>query len=241
MITQLMIANFKSHRDTRLNAGNLTVLTGMNSSGKSSVLQSLLLLRQSFKKGRLSDGLDLNEPLCEIGLGIDAISRHATDSQVISFFLSGDNNENWLFQFDAKGKDGDTFIPGIGNNTIELNKYSLSVLFSNDFQYISCSRWANVNSYPPDSYAVKAEKQISLKNGQGELVAHFLNYYGEKKEFEIAENCILHPASKSRQLLDQVIAWESEISPRIGISAKTIPSGEYEIKYGYKVVETIFQ
>lgn len=48
MITKLKIANFKSHRNTKLNASNLTVLTGVNSSGKTSVLQSLLLLRQSF-------------------------------------------------------------------------------------------------------------------------------------------------------------------------------------------------
>ena len=194
----------------------------------------MLLLRQSFKKGRLSDGLDLNEPLCEIGFGIDAISRHAEDSQIISFSLFGENEENWLFQFDAKGKDNDTFLPVINNNTIEPNKGSLGVLFSNDFQYISCSRWANVNSYPPDSYAVKAEKQISLKNGQGELVAHFLNYYGEKKEFEITEKSILHPNNTSRQLLEQVIEWEREITPRIGISAQPVQSGEFEIKYNYK-------
>ncbi|MDR1023283.1 MAG: AAA family ATPase [Prevotellaceae bacterium] len=66
MIIKLKIANFKSHKNTELNTGNLTVLTGINSSGKSSVLQSLLLLRQSFKKGRLSEGLDLNEPLKNI-------------------------------------------------------------------------------------------------------------------------------------------------------------------------------
>ncbi|MDR2692581.1 MAG: AAA family ATPase [Dysgonamonadaceae bacterium] len=67
MIIKLKIKNFKSHKNTELNTGNLTVLTGINNSGKSSVLQSLLLLRQSFKKGRLNEGLDLNEPLCEVG------------------------------------------------------------------------------------------------------------------------------------------------------------------------------
>jgi len=234
MITKLKIANFKSHKNTELSTGNLTVLTGMNSSGKSSVLQSLLLLRQSFKKGRLSDGLDLNEPLCEIGFGEDAISRFATENQIISFIMEGENDENWTFQFDAENREGDTFIPNIGSRNINLGKHSLGILFSNDFQYISSSRWANVNSYPPDSYAVKTEKQISLKNGQGELVAHFLNYYGENREFRITENTILHPNNKSRKLLDQVIEWEREISPRIGITAKPIQSGEFEIKYEYK-------
>jgi predicted ATPase len=79
MITKLKIANFKSHLNTELNMGALTVLTGINSSGKSSVLQSLLLLRQSFKNSRLGAGLDLNRPLCDIGNGYDALSRFANN------------------------------------------------------------------------------------------------------------------------------------------------------------------
>ena len=50
MITQLNLSNFKSHKDTRLDLGNLTVLTGVNGCGKTSVIQALLLLRQSFLK-----------------------------------------------------------------------------------------------------------------------------------------------------------------------------------------------
>lgn len=47
MITQLNLSNFKSHKDTRLELGNLTVLTGVNGCGKTSVIQALLLLRQT--------------------------------------------------------------------------------------------------------------------------------------------------------------------------------------------------
>jgi predicted ATPase len=233
MITKLKIANFKSHKNTEINTSNLTVLTGVNSSGKSSVLQSLLLLRQSFKKGRLGKGLDLNEPLCEIGFGEDAISRFASENQIISFMLEGENDEVWDFQFNVEGKYSDTFIPKTGNENIELNKHSLGVLFSNDFQYLSSSRWANINSYPPDSYAVETEKQISLKNGQGELVAHFLNYYGENKIFQIESDLLLHPNNSSRNLLEQVVEWEREISPRIGIKTYK-KSDKFEVEYEYK-------
>jgi predicted ATPase len=106
-------------------------------------------------------------------------------------------------------------------------------LFSNDFQYISSSRWANINSYPPDTYAVETEKQISLENGQGELVAHFLNYYGENKKYEITDSNILHPNNSSPKLLEQVMEWEREISPRIGIKSHK-KTDKYEIEYDYK-------
>ena len=48
MIRSLTIENYKLHRRLKMNLGSLTVLTGVNSSGKSSVIQALLLLRQSF-------------------------------------------------------------------------------------------------------------------------------------------------------------------------------------------------
>jgi predicted ATPase len=233
MITRLKIANFKSHKNTELNTGNLTVLTGINSSGKSSILQSLLLLRQSFKKGRLSEGLDLNKPFCEIGFGADALFRHATDNHIISFELEGENKEIWDFKFNVEDRFDATFLPAVDRKNTDLQKSSLSVLFSNDFQYISSSRWANINSYPPDNYAVETERQLSLENGQGELAAHFLNYFGENKNFEIKDNSILHPNSSNPKLLEQVIEWEREISPRIGIKSYKKTDG-FEIEYEYK-------
>ena len=54
MISRLKINNFKSHKDTEISLGNLTVLTGVNGCGKTSLIQALLLLRQSFLKNRLS-------------------------------------------------------------------------------------------------------------------------------------------------------------------------------------------
>ena len=82
MIRRLEIRNFKSHKDTRIDANNLTVLTGVNSAGKSSLVQALLLLRQSFFKGRLESGLELNGPLCRIGTGQDALCRFANEGEM---------------------------------------------------------------------------------------------------------------------------------------------------------------
>ena len=59
MITKLKISDFKAHHNTELSFAPLTLLTGINSSGKSTILQALLLLRQSFKKNRLEKNLVL--------------------------------------------------------------------------------------------------------------------------------------------------------------------------------------
>lgn len=232
MITKLKIENFKSHKNTELNTGALTLLTGMNSTGKSSVIQTLLLLRQSFKKGRLSAGLDLNAPLCDIGKGIDALYMFSEESEIIRYYIEVDKNQNFDFKFDVKDKYEDTFLPSVDN--IDLSKEVLDIsIFTNNFQYLSASRWGGVDNYPVDSYAVETEKQLSLNYGQGELIAHFLDYYGENRAFEIQSDLLLHPDTDSRKLLDQTIAWEREISPRLTM-VPTKTADKISIEYGYK-------
>lgn len=47
MIKSLNVENFKSIVDEEFNFKNLNVLTGLNGSGKSSILQTLTLIKQS--------------------------------------------------------------------------------------------------------------------------------------------------------------------------------------------------
>ena len=97
MITALRIKNFKAHKDSVLTLSNLTLLCGQNGVGKSSVLQSLLLLRQTHQKKRLSNGLDLNSPLCYIGKAKDALYQYADDEH-ITFVLQNESGEfSWTF------------------------------------------------------------------------------------------------------------------------------------------------
>ena len=82
MLTKLTIKNFKSHLFSEIDLRKLTVLTGINGCGKTSLIQSLLLLRQTNMKGRLRDGLDLNSPLCKIGIGNDALCQYASEGKI---------------------------------------------------------------------------------------------------------------------------------------------------------------
>ena len=229
MITKLKISNFKAHHNTELLFAPLTLLTGINSSGKSTILQALLLLRQSFKKNRLEKGLDLNAPLCDIGKVEDALYR-TSKSEIISFTIETD--EIFIFSFNAKDKYQNTFIP-VDDLTNLPESWRDIPLFTNNFQYLSSSRWANLNQYPIDTYAVEIERQLSLEYGQGELVGHFLSFYGENRDFNITSELLLHPSNNSRKLLDQTIAWEREISPRITIHPIQ-KENKINIEYGYR-------
>ncbi len=231
MITQLKISNFKSHKETCIELGNLTVLTGINGCGKTSIIQALLLLRQSFQKNRLQDGLDLNSPLCNIGIAHEALYLLANNG-IISFEMLDEQQHEYKFKFDAGAVLNDSFIKKYSYNEHACDTGLLSnlALFNNKFQYISASRWGGKSVFPKETYAVEKQRQISLNEGQGELVAHFLFRYGGEDTSNYYEDCINDDLS----LLQQTIYWEQKISPNVTIDVNTGHDGStYTISYGF--------
>ena len=67
MINFLKIQNFKSLRNVQFDFRNLNLLMGLNSMGKSSVIQSLLILRQSYIKENSLYKLYTNGDLIKLG------------------------------------------------------------------------------------------------------------------------------------------------------------------------------
>ena len=231
MITHITLKNFKSHRNTSLSLSNLNILTGLNGVGKSSVFQALLLLRQSYLKNRLHEGIDLNKPLCQIGLVVDARYHYANDD-VIEFGIEIDQQQNLSMQFQSNELDS-TFLKRVNKPTYERSVNAVShlnqiSLFNCHFQYLSAARLAPQESYPKDSYSVEKERQISAERGQGELIAHFLHYYGRSEKIQF-EN-LKHSQSQCDDLLSQTNAWLREMSPNENVLIKSNQT-HFEINY----------
>ena len=68
MIKNYTLHNFKIHDNTSLELGKITLLTGVNGMGKSSVIQSMLMLRESYLKRDLPDNLNLRGDSFYVGL-----------------------------------------------------------------------------------------------------------------------------------------------------------------------------
>lgn len=236
MITHLKIKNFKSHKNTDLDLSKLSVFTGMNGCGKSSVIQSLLLLRQTYLKGRLMDGLDLNKPLCNIGIGNDALYRRATEGELsFEFFDTKNTQYDFSFLIDDKALNDSFLKRKEYSDTISNDNLKQLALFNNNFQYISASRWGGTSNFPKETYAAETQKQISLDYGQGELVAQFLDKFGEIDimDYTFGEE-------KDLSLLNQTIFWERKISPKVTLQIESgKDNNSYTINYGYEGVEDI--
>lgn len=239
MISNIIIQNFKSLKDIEFKCSNLTLLSGLNGMGKSSVIQALLLLRQSKDMGTLdNNGLKLNGELASIGVGKDALYQFA-EKEEIKFgilFKGGDTEYQWLFEYsknvddkEYKYTDSD-ILPFSG----ESPKYDLDSLplFDSHFKYLSADRWVR-NQYDKSDSQVIHNRNLG-KHGQ--YTTHYLVHYGLKKEEEVHES-LLFFGTKIKTLDYQVSAWMNEISPGSMVKAGTIP-GVNEVKLRYQLTTT---
>ncbi|MFM2060584.1 MAG: hypothetical protein RLZZ507_254 [Cyanobacteriota bacterium] len=204
MLNSLTLKNFKPFEDQSFSLKPLTLLSGLNSTGKSSVLQSLLLLRQSYQQDLLYDvGLALNGDLVSIGTGQDALFKRAKeDSITLEIGMNNDIKGTWIFDYDRQSD-----VIQISDFSIVDDKLYSSSLFTDKFHYLKAERIAPRNYFEMSDFQVKRHNQIG---SQGEFTAHFLAINEFKK---IPHHQLSHPSLKSENLRNQVEAWLGEISP----------------------------
>src|SRR5438034_9819649 len=83
MIQSIRLTNFKCFEEQAVTMRALTLLAGLNSSGKSTVIQAFLLLRQSHLENLLpKKGLTLNGKLAQLGTAKDILFEEAEKDEV---------------------------------------------------------------------------------------------------------------------------------------------------------------
>jgi predicted ATPase len=229
MIHSLRLKNFKAFEDQTLEFKPLTLLSGLNGMGKSSVLQSLLLLRQSYQQRILQrKGLALNGDLVRIGTAQDALFEGAKEES-IAFELG---ILKWGFEYD---RQADVLRNCFAPRDELIDDFSL---FGDYFHYLQAERIGPRSVFEMSDLMVRQHFQIGNK---GEYTAHFLAVFGDcvinsvgwsqmspqviPKDFERLEqiSSISHPQAKSLYLKDQVEAWMGEISPGTRIHITSNP------------------
>jgi len=239
MITSLRLVNFKPFANQLLEFKKLTLFSGLNSTGKSSVMQSFLLLRQSYQQGLLpGKGLALNGDLVNVGTARDALFEGAKED-LIAFDIVWENNSEgiWCFKYN---QEVDVLNIRMEQVTPEVYKYNN--LFGNNFHYLQAERIGPRPFNEMSDYQVRQLGQLGIK---GEYAAHFLAINGRKV---IPNTSLSHPevklktqrekeqsTAKSMDLIDQVEAWMGEISPgtRLKIDAKSdVDLMSFQYSYG---------
>src|SRR5579862_5553319 len=132
MLTELKLQNFKCFEEESFPLRALTMLTGLNSTGKSTVLQAMLLLRQSHEDRILQNiGLTLDGPLVQLGTARDVLFEGAKEES-IRFGLLWDDGMRAAFTF---GYDQATDVLTFLSSEIE-DKFTDQSLFTDRFHYL---------------------------------------------------------------------------------------------------------
>lgn len=211
MITRVGIRNFKVFREAEVNLSALNLFTGLNGMGKSTFIQSLLLLRQSDaymvseNRGLVLKGGDSG--IVDLGKGKDIYSIHA-DTDFISFDIDVDYKKyiHVTYHYEAEND----VLPFDKSHRLNYNNHSeqnSSALFNNKFTYLKAERISPEHNYKANLSAVKQ--------------SGFLGYRGENTPLFIALNKlepvtlkgVHHKNAKANNLISNIDAWLNEIAP----------------------------
>lgn len=220
-MNRLVLENFKAFRSLDLPLGHLTLLSGLNSAGKSSILQAIALMRQSNDARMLgaSDGQRwlLNGPLSQLGTARDVFFE-AGESPSISVQL-GEGFEP--FQVSINDLDADVLY-GQPSESPE----SLPVLCG-PFNYLRADRISPDLIYPR-SYQEVVER--SSLGSRGEYTVHFLQHF---QDHRVQNTALVEPEAGS-SLLSQVMHWMGLIAPGVRIEPSYIKGTDFvQVRFGF--------
>lgn len=133
MIEELKIFGFKKFVEAKFAMSPLTVLAGMNGSGKTSVVHSLLLIREATRRN--DQVVELNGPY-ELDLGTFRDIQNWNAADAVRFEITDQSGE--ICSWDFTGKQGSLYA------NVKQSNYTLPAAFSGGgrmFQYLSAERF----------------------------------------------------------------------------------------------------
>ena len=216
MLHKLELVNFKCFDTLDVGLRPLTLLCGLNGMGKSSVIQSLLVLRQSFEGGALArNSLMLDGSMADLGAGEDVLFMDATDD-VIGFGLHGDDGPDCQLWFEYS-RTAD-MLTAIGDAKLP-NPWRERPPFGGRLFYVNAERMGPQKFYPQsESFAQRGDLGI-----RGEYT---LNYLHAHHNESLEENDPRSDGQSSHQILSVVERWLQEISPGVHLNFTAIRSAD---------------
>ncbi|ATB38862.1 hypothetical protein CYFUS_004297 [Cystobacter fuscus] len=216
MITTLQITGFKRFASCSLDLAPLTVLTGLNGAGKTTVIQALLLAREASTPGART--VPLNGPFgLELGSAQDVLNLHtAVDTSEIVLSMLMDDGTEVRFLLDARDetllhlpiKDPPKQVPQALGGPHRA------------FTYLCAERLG-----PRDVLGASARPADDLSVGvRGEFCAQVLALHGLKEKVSPGR---MHPerhGDVDAFLKYQVEAWLSDIARPTEINTDWFPN-----------------
>ena len=210
MLTKIGLTNFKCFDNLELECRPLNLLCGLNGMGKSSVIQALLALRQSFESRDLLVGrLVLSGARADLGTGTDVLFDDA-EEDVVGFTLQDSRVEDaWEsdFGYSMEADQLVALVNGRGTHGLYLPiRWRGFPPFGGNMLYMSAERVGPRKLYPlSDSMARKSDFG---PNGE-----YAWNYLISRQDRLLDTDDPRSAESGHRRLDDLVDRWLQDVSP----------------------------
>jgi predicted ATPase len=232
MLTGLKIGGFKCFDSLSLPLTPLTLLTGFNAAGKSTTLQSILLIAQALRSNSRATELNLNGSLVRLGtLGEVLNSRQGN----VMFSVEDDMAEiTWNLQVQDRTKGDSLQIQNLEIRSIEglkehsdLKNLNMLLPYGADSKamqlverlreiiFLSASRIGTAEVFP-------TPEEISLVHANVGIQGEFAPWWFQQFLDEDIDELRCHPSDRAPTLRRQFNAWASELFPGAEANAQTI-------------------
>lgn len=206
MIQKISLTNFKAYEEEEFNLAPLTLIAGINGMGKSSILQSLLMLKQSY------DVEYLNKEEKQIRLNGHFVNLE--NSNVLCYAMASERivivsieTDKGCHTWTIDAQDPTEPNPSC---TYEGGEYKTMALFQDSMEFLMAERVG-----PRSEYRTQSDKAYNTKLGvQGELTPAYLYQSLQKNEnIGIGDMQFIETDQRAidKQLINNVNAWMSWI------------------------------
>ncbi len=235
MINRIHLKNFKIFEDEPFDLAPLTLFTGINGMGKSSIIQSLLLLKQSFESKQLvyESTVELENNSYVDLENCEALCRKKASPKIVTIEIENSEEKNYTWVINASNPiDKKAKFNFTGDDT-----YKQEALFNENFIYLTAERYGPRKSYDKEFTARSYNTRLGI---QGEKTPAFIQKAVSENQ-EIGIEALIHPSLKSSntaespmQLYRNINAWLGDILGR-AVTAKVSDEGTDKVKLTFSI------
>ena len=228
MLRKLGLTNFKCFKSMELTCAPLTLLCGLNGMGKSSVIQALLVLRQSSATGELREGrLVLGGELADLGTGQDVLCEDA-EADVVEFELHrADNPTPCRFSFDYSRtadelRTRDTsqgVFPSVDPGSNILKQWSEIPPLGGRLIYVNAERIGPRKFY-------HHSEMFARRGNLGTRGEYTLNYLSARRDESLSSSDPRCSEPGRRRLMEVIDHWLQEVTPGVHLQLETIQDAD---------------
>lgn len=244
MIDALYLKNFKCFDEKRIPLNRLTVLSGPNSSGKSTIIQALSVLAQTALEARYSSNLALNGQFVSLGSFSDVVNIHKSREEFTIGIEIGKNSARWTFSGQAGTLSAARIRKVEGSQSGKVYEHTIL-----DKMSLDCLTPASTDLATLVSKTLLDISHLTSDRHAGHEIHHFferrLNADGVERPdvgahgeaavgllmaedaLSLQENDPRVINDTTRSLLPQVSAWMGKLFPRSSLNTLPIESSPF--------------